>query len=442
MVGLFHVLTSFQTINAPSFLHFSFPPAAPGFFVKKKMFKLPSRDTKYYTPRTYGLEGLSYNGFSVDSIFVAGSNLFDPVNSPKTTWDLLKFHIKRSLLSAVHCALEYKIYGSPKPEKHPAKEPHCITEITDINDFELVSSSPDVEILDSSSPSSIIAYSYYLYTLLQTFFLGIYPPNDDLVIQPILTFFRKSQKKTVPFNGPSVAKRVTVVLTSHPFLAPPPPIIPDDTLSQTSKLSEKEIKSIKAKIEKYDKDKRCHAVSDLKRLLVDATDLVYQSTIASLDRLTIYESDGVLCQSSDMLARMVKKKFEAVSIGPSMYIPSIAFVLPSTRTRIELINGEISVIDARESSVTPNSPVNTAPSWILEVVLIKENDGKEFSSKVLKQVCFMVDQTLLKTEEVEKTLESVFDETYITPPAHLVITSGYTCEFQGVPPLNMRGSVF
>lgn len=403
------------------------------------MLKLPSRHKQYYTPRTYGLEGLSFNGFPIDNIFVAGSNLFDPANSPETTWDLLKFHVKRSLLSAVHCALEYKIYGSPKPEKHLAKENLCITEITDVDDLELVTASPDVEVLDSSSPSSIISYSLYLYTLLRTF-LGIYPPSDDFVTQPTLGFFRKDQKKAVSFKGPSVAKNVTVVLTSHPFLAPPPPIIPDDNL-RASPLSEKETTSINAKIEKYNKDKACHTVADLKRLLVDATDLVYQSNLASLERLTIYESTGVLCQSPDMLPKMVKKKFEAVSIGSTMSIPSIVFVFPSTRTRIELINGEITIMDAREISITPNSPAARTWNRILEIVLIKENDGKEFFSKVLQQVCLMVDQKLLKPDEVEKTLESVFDETYITPPAHLVITSGYTCELQGVPPLNMRESI-
>lgn len=61
----------------------------------------------YYSPKTYGLEGLNFKGFEVDQIFSAGSNIARPEDIPHNTFGILKYHIKRSLLLAILAIIGY-----------------------------------------------------------------------------------------------------------------------------------------------------------------------------------------------------------------------------------------------------------------------------------------------------------------------------------------------
>lgn len=55
----------------------------------------------YYSPKTYGLEGLNYKGFEVDQLFTAGANIATPDDLPNSTFGIFTYHIKRSLLTAI-----------------------------------------------------------------------------------------------------------------------------------------------------------------------------------------------------------------------------------------------------------------------------------------------------------------------------------------------------
>lgn len=409
----------------------------------------------YYTPRTYGIEGLTYNGFDIDEIFVAGSNVNDESLVPKNTFELLLFHLKRSFLSALHSAIEYRLIGTQKVVPSNTKGITVpVSELSDPADLANIIATPDIPPATLTAPSGFMVVMLYLYSILKALtesILSLMTKSGFIKSKsPLHLFSQEKLANKTAFMGSSVAKSVTVVLTSHPYVAPPPPLHPDEVYSEEEsarthiKANDEEIAMIKEEITKHEESKSAHIASDYKRLIVDASELVYFSAAASLERLTIYEATGVFSQSPQMLAKMVKSKFEASSIGSTQSIPSIHFVYPSKRLRVDLIDGQISVIDLNSIPTRGQEDEDSTDNWnrILEVVVLEKNDGQLFLSVVLRKVCVMVSKGQLRSDEVEKTLDRIFKEAYIAPGADLVITSGYTCELQGLSPLNVRGSFF
>lgn len=399
----------------------------------------------YWTPKTFGVEGLLVNGFDVDSILVAGSNVLEQDNIPKNTFQLLKFHIKRSLLSALFLFMSYEQAG-PRNQKVAnvanvnTNDKICtVSEISDPSDLISVIATPDVQTRDLPDASRLTMLLLFIYTAIKTILVKF----QDLLVVMKLTdskslFFRhgSKSKKGSFLSGPSVAKNVSVVLTSHDFVVPPPPLLPDRLVQENDQVK-LEIRAIKNEIAKYNKAKAVHLLSDYKRLVTDAAELVYCSTVASLERLSIYEASGALNQNPEMLARMVKEKFESVSIGSTMSIPDVVFVYPTERKRIELVNGKISTQNWTQSGFN----LNGSPKWnkALEVIVLEKQNGQTYATTVFGNFFSMVQQGMLKPEEVETTLDEIFEESF-GQPAHLIITSGISCSLKGIPPWIVRGS--
>lgn len=419
--------------------------------IKKADEKLVNR---YYSPKTYGVEGLSFNGFNIDQIFGAGASVFQEGILPKNTWELFIFHITKSLLAGFYSLMEHKYFGFQKTKVTTTTQPLDIANLREPTELDQITPTPDVENFRvEEAPSSLAVVLMYIYSVIRattSYFLCFCSDTgflkDTLHQIPFLRN-KKSVTRTAFMNAPTAAKIVTVVLTSHEFIAPPPPLEPNEVLSSSGsqrKIDAKDIALIRAKIAKYEAEKSSHLASDYKRLLIDSTELIYYSTVASLDRLNIFEATGTLSKNPELLAKQVKRKFETVSIGSTMSIPDIVFLFPSIRVKVEMIHGIISTVSTRNSAATikPMQEKNAAP-WnrCLEVVVLERRDGKKLATSMCRKLCSIVDQGLLKSEEFEGSLERVFEEAYITPAADLVVTSGIACNLQGLSPLNMKGSV-
>lgn len=406
----------------------------------------------YYTPKTYGIEGLKFNGFDVDQIFVAGSNVIQDGKIPFTTWGMLRFHVSRSLLSAVHGLMEKRYLGVEKKSPMVLRNLD-VSEVTNLADLDKVVPTADADLAVATAPSSLMVVLMYIYSVISaTFFYFLFFCSSTGFLKDTLhslpLFHPKDpSKRTVFMNSPTKATNVTVVLSSHPYVAPPPPFLPEEVTSSfesTHTFDAEEIAAAKLEISKYEIAKNNHEVSDYKRLLADASDLVYYASVSSLRRLTIYEETGVLNQNPELLAKSVKKKVELVGVGSTVTVPEIVFVFVSQQLKVALSNGRITISSLSAPSSTFGEDENVADKTNkpLEVVILEKRNGKRFAATVCRQLCSFVKKGLLTMDNFENSIERAFEEAYITPAADLVITSGLSCQLHGLSPLNVDGSTF
>lgn len=205
-----------------------------------------ANDDRVYTPKTYGMEGLVFKGFNVDDIFVAGSN-GTYVRQPNM-WELLKFHIFRSILNLVLALVGY--YDSiPELWKQFSKFRRGIF---DFKEFET---------------------SVYQ-------FLGC----------------GTSEKNPTAEKIPS---HVATILTYFPHVQSPPPSVPETTTLADGTVLEpspEEVEEVYAAIRSFENEKIAHAESESKRIVNEATELMCWCIERGVKTLTIYEGSGVLCE--------------------------------------------------------------------------------------------------------------------------------------------------
>lgn len=401
----------------------------------------------YFTPKTYGIEGLTINGFDVDSIFVAGSNMASPENIPTTTFDLFIFHVKRSFLSAVFMTVGYKKYGV-QFENTPLVQNDTnltVSQIENVSNIDEIVPTPDViPWYVTVPPSSIIIILLYVYSVIKI----IITANVNFVrklgrVEINIPFWTKrSESGTMFMSDPSVAKSVALVLRNTPFIVHPPPLLAEQSDMINSEGFKKEKQKSYGILSEYNKKKNAHQVADFKRMLLDATELVYTASFACLDRLIIYDSEGTLNQNIDILAKSVKKKFEISRIGSTLSIPDVRFTFPSNKKQINLFDGQIEVKTMKSNRISsyPKFPKGLLQTKFLEVVVLEKTNSKPYIATVLRQVCSMIDQGLIKPHELECTMAAIYTESYIYPPVQLVITSGLLSSLEGIPPPLITGS--
>lgn len=400
----------------------------------------------YFTLRTYGIEGLTINGFDVDSIFVAGSNMTSPENIPKTTFNLFIFHVKRSFLSAVFMTIGYKKYGVQFENIPLAQNDSNLTvsQIENVSNIDEVVPTPDViPWYVTVPPSSIIIILLYVYSVMKTIVMVNLSFVKKLGSAEINIPFwtKRSESGTMFMSSPSVAKSVALVIRNTPFIAYPPPLLTEQSDMTNSEGSKNEEQTYDM-ISEYNKKKNAHQVADFKRVLLDATELVYTASVACLDRLVIYDSEGTLNQNINIFAKSVKKKFEISRIGSTMSIPDVRFTFPSNKKQINLFDGQIEVktMESNRISSFPKSPKSFLQTKFLEVVVLERKNSKPYIATVFRQVCSMIDQGLIKSHELESTMAAIYTESYIYPPVQLVITSGLLSSLEGIPPPLITGS--
>lgn len=402
----------------------------------------------YFTPRTYGIEGLTVNGFDVDSIFVAGSNVTSAEDLPTKTIELLRFHIRRSLLSAVFLAIGLKKYGVKyEADVTPLNATTLtVSEIKEPSEMESIVPNPDVTPwYINAVPSNLLIFLIQAYVFIKSVMGVVTGFFDKIGIKlPLTVPFVQSKPKdrTSFFSGSSLAKNVTVVLDSRPYIAAPPPLLPEDVAPAISETMQAEVVDVKSKIAMFNKNKNAHEVAEYKKLLVESTEIIYYSGAAQLERLNIYDRLGMMSMNPELLAKAVKKKFEVTSIGSSASIPDISFIFPGIKKQVNLFSGVITSVDLDDNSlgVKPMNSRSQSSSKPMEVVLLNERNGKQFITTVFRKVVSMIDQGLIKPDELESTLNTIYEESYIAPGSQLVITSGLTGLYKGLPPFLIKGA--
>lgn len=401
----------------------------------------------YFTPKTYGIEGLSINGFDVNSIFVAGSNVGGFEKIPGNTYELLLFHIKRSILSAVLMTIGYKKYGVQNENTLVALNNTYLTvsQIKNLPDIEGILPTPNViPWYITDPPSNIIIIILYFYSVIKAIAKAGLDLLQKFGISKInnLFFIKTAKTRTMFMTGPSVAKSVAVILRDSPFIVRPPPLSlkqPGPTISEAVKQN---VTENNAKAFEYTKRLNAHQVADFKRVLLNATELVYAASVACIDRLVIYDPMGTLNKNINLVAESVKQKFDISKVSSSLLIPDTVIIFPSNKKQIKLYDGNIQVEDLKNDVFntiheTPKSPHYTR---FLEVVVLEKNNGKPFIFTVFRKICSMIERGLVKPEELESTMTAIYKESFIYPPVDLVITSGFLKNLEGIPPPLIKGS--
>ncbi|KAF5096893.1 hypothetical protein D0Z00_002630 [Geotrichum galactomycetum] len=401
----------------------------------------------YFTPKTYGIEGLSINGFDINSIFVAGSNIGSFQKIHGNTYGLFLFHIKRSILSAIFLAIGYKKYGVENENTLLALDNTYLTvsQIKNLSDIEGILPTPSViPWYITAPPSNIIIILLYLYSVIKAIARAILDFLKKCGISKVnnLFFTKTAEPKTMFMSGPSIAKSVAVVLKGSPFIANPPPLPLEQLSPAISEEVKQNILKTNAKIFQYTKSLNAHQVADFKRLLLDATELVYAASVACIDRLVIYDPVGTLNQNINLVAKSVKQKFDISKVGSSLSIPDIIIIFPSNKKQIKLYDGKIQVENLENDvfDAIPETPKSPHYTKFLEVVVLEKSNGKPFIFNVFQKVCSMIEQGLVKPEELESTMTAIYKESFIYPPVDLVITSGLLKSLEGIPPPLIKGS--
>lgn len=211
---------------------------------------MSSIPNEYYTPRTYGIEGLTFKGFNIDDIFVPGSNGRYLRTQNPTMWDLLKFHITRSILNGLLAIVSF--YESL---------PSFFKQLT------------------------LFRLSFSRFEEFEKIFTSL---------------FKKDKANRVEINSTkNPPEHLATVLKSSPHISPPLPTIPQSIELADGSVAAptaEELEEIHYIIQKEESQKVEHHESETKRLIDETTELILWSIKAGITQLTIFESSGTLCE--------------------------------------------------------------------------------------------------------------------------------------------------
>jgi hypothetical protein len=209
--------------------------------------------------KTYGMEGIVFKGFNVDDIFVAGSN--GAYVTQPNMWELLKFHIFRSILNLVLAVVAY---------------------------YDAI---PELWKQLSSFRRGIFDFKEFEMSVYQ--FLGYDTPEKNSITE-------------------KVPSHVATILTYFPLVRSPPPSVPEPIkLADGTVLDStpEEIEEVYGAIQSFDNEKIAHQASESKRLVNEATELMCWCIERGIKTLTIYENFGVLCeQEADRIIDYTRTK--------------------------------------------------------------------------------------------------------------------------------------
>lgn len=444
----------------------------------------------YFTPKTYGIEGLRFKGFELDNILSAGANLSDPDIVPKSTWQILKFHLKRSMLQGILNVYSTKDNDAPYKVQSTlldilalalallenvtsllADITALFTRIMDwvdnmtswiqglVNGFITWLKDTFQAILDrlpfgAQINKFVFRSEYDGKKPWPSLFKSVSPrptlslPSPSTIIMP--------KKKRVPSPIiPSDAllasiKSIALIIHSNIHLAPPPPLLPNE--KEQGNMSPEELSSILDEISQFEASEQEFLAAETVRVIDEAAMMIYWSYVLNLQHITLFENNALLSGHGIELIEVVKRKFEEASET----MPTIAFAIPSQKTLYDVIGGSrvslramemLSASDiARDAQQRfPHSPLTVddaaGPKNVkLKVVILDRKNGKSLTMKALRYACKLVEEHKLSPVNVERAMELYLGQFGIVP-FQAVIATGYRCFLEGLPPLSVRDSI-
>lgn len=351
-----------------------------------------ANEDRAYTPKTYGMEGLVFKGFNVDDIFVAGSN--GTYLTQPNMWELLKFHIFRSILNLLLALVAY--YDTiPELWKHFS---NFRRGIFDFKEFE----------------SSVYR------------FLGCGTPKKVLITD-------------------KVPNHVATILTYFPHVRPPPPSVPESIKLTDGTVLEpplEEIEEVYSTIQAFENEKVAHEASESKRLINEATELICWSIEKGIKTLTIYESVGVLCeQDVDRIIDYTRTKL-ALS-GNALNQKKVNVKFHTHRRMVSFNNTWAETSDLALDPFGIDAAREQDEDIILEVFVLDEVEAgqsiRDFITFTLEEIRNgRIKQDELSDEKLTSALTSFTSGTPTCP--HVLILFGSKASMNGYPGCALRNT--
>lgn len=447
-----------------------------------------------YTPKTYGLEGFSFRGFDVDKFFSAGSSITNPVDFPTSTWQLLKFHIRRSLLSAV---LNIIALNDNDPiQRADSTLVDLITTILDFLATFTVFLGTVVSLLQQALEwlNGLTDYVQELINWLRPILpIDIIQRLWDwlcsLIPEPALSLFRpvgntwrsfrkgellgpkeKIEIETLVLNPNNIlgsqsadTKNFAIIINSKDFVAPPPPFMPSK--EQQESMDPEDVEAIKRDIKLHEETESEFFQEETDRVVEEAASVIYWSFLLKLQMITLYERQGLLAKNSAKIIEATKKKF----IHSGIKMPNISFSFPSEEAIYDVVSqssnddtlegthSKVMNISKRKVVISPDVLIrdshqrfeHTRPpsAWgdgpqniQMQVVVLERKNGRRLTMKALRRVCLLIEQGRLSKFNAERAI-LVYLEQYNIKPIDMVVCAGMFATVSGLPPLCVRNAL-
>lgn len=447
-----------------------------------------------YTPKTYGLEGFSFRGFEIDKIFSAGSSITNPADFPTSTWQLLKFHIRRSMLSAILNIIALK-------DDDPIQRANStiVDLILKLLDF-LASFTVFLGTISSFLQAvlgwlnGITDYALQLVDWLRPvipvdLIKKIWDWLESLIPDPALALltpvsdtwksFRKGEllgpkKKveieTLVLNKNNIlgsqsahTKNFAVMINSKAFVAPPPPFMPSE--EQQESMDPEDVEAIKRDIKLHEETESEFFQEETDRVVEEAASVIYWSHLLKLQMVTLYEKQGLLAKNSAKVIEATKKKF----IHSGIRMPNMSMSFPSEEAiydivsqssddkTLEGIHTKVMSITKRKVAILPDMLIkdshkrfeHTRPpsAWgdgpqniEMKVVVLERRNGRRLTMKALRRVCLLIEQGRMSKINAEQGV-LVYLEQYDIKPIDMVVCAGMSATVNGLPPLCVRNAL-
>lgn len=428
----------------------------------------------YYTPKTYGIEGLRFKGFELDNLLSAGANLQKAEDVPKSTWGIFKYHMKRSILLGM-----LNIVSTTDDD--PVKKADGT--ILDLAIILLNLLTNVVAWLDSVTAvfNDIMDWVNNVTTWIQDlvqWLIDLLPFGSS--INKYLFRSRYSGSKSFAsliksFSSPSISiipqkkrvpspinptdaflaskKSIALVIQPKEYITPPPPLMPNE--KERGKFSAEQISAITAEIKEYERKESEFLEAETNRLVEEAALMIYWSFVLNLQHITLFENNAYLSGNSTKLIDAVKRKFQSTNEK----MPNMIFAVPSQKTLYDVIGGtrvslrSMEMLSSEEIARDaqqrfPHTPTNSSededlggPHNVkLKVVVLDRKNGKSLTMKALRYTCKLVQEKKLLPINVEHAMVLYLNQFHITP-FQAVVIAGYQCSLEGLPPLSVRQSI-
>lgn len=410
----------------------------------------------YYSPKTYGLEGLSYKGFEVDQLFTAGSNIASPDDLPTDTYGILKYYIKRSILTGILGIFAFFDQDAvDRSESHflgvivyaMAAMSGFVAFLVRIDDSKrwiiayikgfLSNTFSVVKNVSAKVPivgSKLVTFIHYFSEYLSLVYARLVPKQKTEVVSPIA--------------GPVLSSRnIAMIIHSNEFVAPPPPVLP--TPEEEARMPAEEVTELHKEISFYKETQKLFYEVETKRVINEAAMLIHWAFVLNLQHITLCEYLGYLSSHSTELIDAVKTVF----LNAHEKMPQMSFVVPSEESILDVTNTADATPVSRDLSSSSAMAISRPASSSygngvalsggsirsMKIVLLDQKNGKRLTLKGLKSACVLVQKTGLEPENVERSVES-FMEQYGITSFGLVIAAGPTAVLDGLPPLSVKNA--
>lgn len=390
----------------------------------------------YYSPKTYGLEGLNYKGFEVDQLFTAGANIATPDDLPNSTFGIFTYHIKRSLLTAI-----LGVYASVDDDAINKSDSSLLTVIIQASSFmsmivSLISSLSDFRRWVIASMQGAFNRST---TMVQniTVKLPFFGPKIVSIAHYISEFislafsnaFPKQKYESVSaIAGPVVSlQNIALVVHSNEFVAPPPPNIPSP--QEKAAMPHEALTELYNEVQLYSETEAVFTRVETRRVIEEAATLIHWAFVLNLQHITLCEELGYLSGNAAELIEAVKVVFEKAHEK----LPQMTFVVPSQESVYDVsntCNPTVSRPLSSSSTLERSRPTSYGSAGIvsggirrMKIVVLDCKNGKRLTLKGLRSACALVQKKMLEPENVARSVES-FMEQYGITDFDLVVSAG------------------